>query len=39
MRQKEPYHFLPNRDAYNLCQKIVDEFRDGKGAWAERKDT
>lgn len=40
MRQKEPYHFLPNRDAYNLFQKIVEDFRDGKGAWAtERKDT
>ena len=37
MRQKEPYHFLPNRDAYNLFQKIVEDFRDGKGAWAERK--
>lgn len=40
MRQKEPYHFLPNRDAYNLFQKIVEDYRDGKGAWAtERKDT
>ena len=37
MRQKEPYYFLPNRDAYNLFQKIVEDFRDGKGAWAERK--
>ena len=24
MRQKEPYHFLPNLDAYNLFQKIVE---------------
>jgi hypothetical protein len=37
MREKEPYHFLPNLDAYNLFQKIVEDFRDGKGAWAERK--
>ena len=36
MRQKEPYHFLPNLDAYNLFQKIVEDYRDGKGAWAER---
>lgn len=40
MRQKEPYHFLPNLDAYNLFQKIVENYRDGKGPWAiERKDT
>ena len=39
MRQKEPYHFLSNRIAYNLFQKIVEDYRDGKGAWAERKDT
>ena len=37
MRQKEPYHFLSNRIAYNLFQKIVEDYRDGKGAWAERK--
>ena len=39
MRQKEPYHFLPNREAYSLFEKIVEDCRDGKGAWAERKDT
>ena len=39
MRQKEPYHFLPNHEAYNLFRKIVEDFRDGKGAWAERKET
>lgn len=37
MRQKEPCHFLLNRYAYDLFQKIVEDFRDGKGAWAERK--
>ena len=36
MRQKEPYHFLSNHEAYNLFQKIVENYRDGKGAWAER---
>ena len=36
MCQKEPYHFLSNRIAYNLFQKIVEDYRDGKGAWAER---
>lgn len=36
MRQKEPYHFLSNLEAYNLFQKIVEDYRDGKGPWAER---
>lgn len=36
MRQKEPYHFLANHIAYDLFQKIVENYRDGKGAWAKR---
>lgn len=34
---KEPPYYMPNYDAYALFKKMVEDYRDRKGAWAEKE--
>lgn len=33
----EPPYYMPNYDAYNLFKKMVEDYRDRKGAWAKKE--
>lgn len=33
----EPPYYMPNYDAYALFKKMVEDYRDRKGAWAEKE--